>query len=53
MGYTYLIVIRINLFHRHFGFIDVLGTFKFQYPDRTLRQVNYYEQHVDNREDDE
>lgn len=53
MGYGYLIFIRINLFHRQFSFIDVLGTFKFQYPYRALRQVNYYEQHVDNREDDE
>jgi len=31
----------------------VLGTLKLQYPYRTLRQVNYYEQHIEDREDDE
>jgi len=49
----YLIVVWINLFHSHFGFIGVLGTLKLQYPNRTFRQVKYYECHVDDRENDE
>lgn len=50
---SHLIVVRVNLFHRLFGFINVLRTFKLQYPDRTFRQVNNYESHIDDSEDDE
>jgi len=53
MSITHLIIVRINLFHRYFSFINVLGTLKLQYPDRTFRQVNYYKRHVDDREYDE
>jgi len=50
---SHLIVVRVNLFHRLVGFMDVLRTFKLQYPDWTFRQVNNYKGHIDDREDDE
>lgn len=50
---TYLIVVWINLFHSHFGFIGVLRTLKLEYPDRTFRQVDNYESYIDEREHDE
>lgn len=49
----YLIVVRVDLFHRGFRFAGVLGTLKLQYPNRTFGHEDHDQRHVDDGEHDE
>lgn len=49
----YLIVLRVDLFHRGFRFAGILGALELQYPNRTFGHEDHNKRHVDDSKHDE